>query len=263
MTDSCALRDDQYRTSNNLNARARLHQFSTARVNWFDWVFDHFLGARLADDASILDVGGGPGAIWKHNIARIPAGWQILHTDFSPGMVDEARMTVGRAGSIFEVAEAESLHYSDGAFDAVIANHMLYHVPDKTIAVREFARVLKPNGHLFATTNGENGMAEIRDLINAFNSRGRGTLEPWPRLSFTLESGPVQLSACFHDISVRDHDNMLAVTEAEPLAAYIMSRGKVSEMVRGELRAFLKQTLIEVGTLRLHPRAGMLVARKR
>jgi ubiquinone/menaquinone biosynthesis C-methylase UbiE len=155
MTDHNTLRDDQYRTSANLMARAGLHRFSTAKVGWFDWVFDRLLAARLPADSRIVDIGGGPGVFWIHNAGRIPAGWQILHTDFSPGMVAEARSRIGRDGSTFEVVDAERLPYADAAFDGVIANHMLYHVPDRAKALREFARVLKPSGRLFATTNGE------------------------------------------------------------------------------------------------------------
>ena len=263
MTDEAHLRDSQYKTSKNLMARAGLHRYSTARVAWFDWVFDHMSTVELPADARIVDIGGGPGTIWKHVAARVPTSWQILHTDFSPGMVEEARKNINRAGSGFEVVDAERLPYADASFDAVMANHMLYHVPDRAQAIREFARVLKPNGRLLATTNSARGMSEIVDIITTFNRFGCGTLEPWPTLSFTLEGGGADLAAGFGDIAVHQFDNVLEVTEAEPLVAYIASRGHVDEAVCSELRAFVKDMLDKGGMVRVHPRSGVLTATKK
>ena len=263
MTDETQLRDSQYKTSKNLMARAGLHRYSTARVAWFDWLFDYLLAAELPADARIVDIGGGPGTIWRHVAARVPNEWQILHTDFSPGMVEEARKNINRAGSGFEVVDAERLPYADASFDAVMANHMLYHVPDRAQAIREFARVLKPNGRLLATTNSARGMSEIVDIITTFNQFGCGALEPWPTLSFTLEGGSADLAADFGDIAVNQFDNVLEVTEAEPLVAYITSRGGVDDAVRAELRAFVVRMLDKDGMVRVRPRSGELTAAKK
>ena len=100
MTDEAHLRDSQYKTSKNLMARAGLHRYSTARVAWFDWVFDHMVTVGLPADARIVDIGGGPGTIWKNVAARVPTGWQISHTDSSPGMVEEARKNINRADDV-------------------------------------------------------------------------------------------------------------------------------------------------------------------
>jgi ubiquinone/menaquinone biosynthesis C-methylase UbiE len=58
------------------------------------------------------------------------------------GMLAEA----SAKGSPLACADAQSLALRSGAFDAAIAPHMLYHVPDVQMAVRELRRVVRPRG---------------------------------------------------------------------------------------------------------------------
>ena len=88
-TDQQYLKTDQYRDSSNLDARVAIHRrFSTNPYGWFRWVFDVLL--KLPENARILELGCGPGWMWKENTDRIPAGWNITLSDLSPGMVDAA-----------------------------------------------------------------------------------------------------------------------------------------------------------------------------
>src|SRR5919107_6315953 len=83
----------QYRDASKLNARIALHErFSTNPYGLQAWVFDHF---ELPDEASILDVGCGPGLLWKKNLDRLPGRWNITLMDASPGMVAEAEDSLG------------------------------------------------------------------------------------------------------------------------------------------------------------------------
>jgi len=52
----------------------------------------------------------------------------------------------------FVVHEAQALPFAEHSFDAIIANHMLYYVPNRPVAYAEFCRVLKPSGRLYAVT---------------------------------------------------------------------------------------------------------------
>ena len=44
----------------------------------------------------------------------------------------------------YEIIDAQAIPYGTQRFDIVIANHMLYHVPDRAQAIAEMRRVLKP-----------------------------------------------------------------------------------------------------------------------
>jgi ubiquinone/menaquinone biosynthesis C-methylase UbiE len=262
MGNSDSLRDAQYKTSDNLSARANLfRRFATARVPWHAWVFDHMLGADLPGEARIADVGGGPGWLWQQNAARIPAGWHVTHTDLSSGMVAEARAHIARPDSSFRVVDAQHLPFADASFDALVANHMLYHVPDRARALREFARVLEPGGRLFATTNGENSEAEISALVEAFNRMHGGVLAAWPKINFTLESGKPELEVYFRQVELHRYDQVLHVTEAEPLAAYIMSIQPPDATTRAKLVEYLRGIIAARGALSFHPKIGLLTAR--
>ena len=82
-------------------------------------------------------MGCGSGEMWKECASRIPAGWVITLTDLSDGMLDAAWRNLVPLGRNFkfEQMDAQSIPYGDKTFDVVIANHMLYHVPDREKAL--------------------------------------------------------------------------------------------------------------------------------
>ena len=60
------------------------------------------------------------------------------------------------------MADIRDLPFEDESFDGVVANHMLYHVPDRPQALAEIRRVLRSAGRVFATTNGGDHLQEIK-----------------------------------------------------------------------------------------------------
>ncbi len=264
LTNPDYLRQQQYSSAANLNARIRLHeQFSTNPTDWFSWVFDQF---DFPADARILELGCGPADLWKKNSNRIPAGWQVHLSDFSPGMVHEARQALSATNKPFRfsVLDAQSLPFEKEMFDAVIANHMLYHVPDRSKALAEISRVLRPGANLYAATNGDANMQEIWEIVHRFDPS-----IPLQKLGapFTLDNGPEQLAPYFRFITLLELPNSLRITQAEPLADYILSMGSMASANLPpqritQFRQFIQAELTRQGAIQVSQSTGLLISQK-
>jgi ubiquinone/menaquinone biosynthesis C-methylase UbiE len=262
-TDQDYLKSEQYKDASNLDARVLIHErFSTNPYGWFQWVFDRLL--KLPETAKILELGCGQGLLWKENINRIPKGWTITLSDLSPGMLDAAwrnLIVLGRAFQFMEI-DAQEIPFAEQTFDAVIANFMLYHVPDRPQAIREIERVLKPGGYLFAATVGENHMNEMMQWLGQVHV---GNI--WQSFAnpFTLENGAEQLQPFFSNLSLARYEDSLNVTEVEPVMAYLRSSMRASELSEDELlkvQANLESKLKEEGRIFIAKDSGLFEAIK-
>jgi SAM-dependent methyltransferase len=261
---------DQYRDSSNLGARIALHErFSTNPRGFHRWVFDHL---DLPDEASILEIGCGPATLWVENMERIPSGWNITLTDASLGMVGEARQRLDDSRPFtFLVADAQEMPFAHESFDAVIAAHMLYHVPDRDMAFSEIVRILRPGGRLCAATNGMRHMHELvamlRVLDPEWSHESIGTDLP----NFNLQNGAGQLSQWFKEVTLLRYEDSLSVKEAKPLVNYLLSgmhAQALTERLPDEefqervstLEVSLERELTARGSIHVTKDTGMFVA---
>ena len=262
-TDQNYLKTDQYKDPTNLNARAAIHQlFSTNPYGWFNWVFDPL--KKLPADAKILELGCGPAYMWKECANRVPSTWDITLSDLSSGMLDSAwrNLVVTGRNYKFKEIDAQEIPFEDETFDAVIANHMLYHVPDRPKAIAEIKRVLKTGGHFFATTVGDNHLKEITDWFRQIHKS-----EVWDSFSnlFTLENGLSQLEPFFANVTVSRYEDNLHVTELEPLIAFFRSgvrAGELSDDEFAKLGFDLEKELKEQGKIFIRKDSGLFEATK-
>jgi SAM-dependent methyltransferase len=262
-TDQQYLKTDQYKDSSNLNARVEIHRrFSTNPYGWMTWVFDHLL--YLPADARILELGCGPGYLWTENATRIPSAWDITLSDLSSGMLDSAwrNLVVTGRNYKFKEIDAQTIPFADATFDAVIANHMLYHVPEIARALAEIKRVLKPGGRFFATTVGDRHLQEITNWFRQMHKS-----EVWDSFAnlFTLENGLGQVQPFFPGVTVSRYIDSLHVTELEPLIAYFRSgvrAGELSEAEFAKLRVDLENELKEQGRIFITKDSGLFEAVK-
>ena len=262
----------QYSDASNLNARITLHRrFSTGEQSWQSWIFDQF---GLPSPSRVLELGCGPGDLWVENLDRVPEVWSITLTDASPGMVREAENRLGSDRRFaFRVAYAQEIPFEDRTFDTVVANGMLYHVPDRNRAFSEIARVLKPCGTLYAATNGEGHLREMgwmKRILNPAHPVDIATKQP---LGFDLENGTEQLSPWFRKISLQRYEDSLVVTETKPLVDYLLSGAAADAAERGsdadefrrrvaDLTDLLERELALRGEIRITKDSGLFVARK-
>ena len=61
-------------------------------------------------------------------------------------------------------AVAEALPFRDAAFDVVVANYVLHHVPDTARAVTELARVMRPGGVAVVACVGDGHLTELTQI---------------------------------------------------------------------------------------------------
>ena len=180
----------QYADDRNLAARQRFWRHERPFFDVVGWV----LGLTgLGPGQRVLDAGCGNGAY-----LRALAGQPVRSAgcDLSLGML---RAVAHRPLLNADVA---ALPVRDGAFDAVLAVHMLYHVPDRAAAVGELRRVLAPGGVCVAVTDGARHLRALRNLVEgAVGGVTPGwRMEPVTR-AFRAENAAAQLGAAFASVS--------------------------------------------------------------
>ena len=259
--DPVYLRDQQYASPANLDARIALHQnFSTNHYGWMRWVFDHF--ETLPATARILELGCGPGTLWQENLARVPVGWTITLSDFSPGMLNQAQQQLAGSalGFNFGLVDIQDIPYASASFDAVIANHMLYHAADRRRAIAEVRRVLRPDGIFFAATNGARHMQELVDLCDRFDP-SLDLFRASMAESFSLENGVAQLAQSFANVALDQYEDGLNVTEVEPLVRYVDSTAHMDALLSERFRRYAQRQLdANHGVLHIHKVSGLFRA---
>lgn len=137
-------------------------------IPYFDSVAGEYLG-RYSDDSPagyalrtrkarllellagaggrVLDVGCGPGVIVQE---VLDLGCDLWGVDGSPRMIAKCREAFGRSPRAhFSVGNAMALPFADGTFDLVMCMGVIDRLAQPELAIRELARVLRPNGTFF------------------------------------------------------------------------------------------------------------------
>ena len=254
-TDQAYLLNEQYKNASNLNKRIQLHaRFSTNAYGWHPWVFDHAL--RAPANARVLEVGCGPGELWRENLDRMPEGWRVTLSDFSPGMLEKVQQNLAALAErfAFRQLDVQAMPFDNDSFDLVIANHMLYHVPDIDRGLAEIARVLAPGGRLLAATNGRNHLRQMRELRVKFHQLHGTGIGPdfedtYGMLTFELRTGAQLLQPHFAHIALHPYADALRVTDVEPLFTYMRSGllYDVSDTAQAQFKGFLEQEMQAAG----------------
>jgi ubiquinone/menaquinone biosynthesis C-methylase UbiE len=267
MSNARSTLQSHYQDTSRLDARRQLHaKYSTNTHGFLAWVFEHL---HLSPTCRVLEVGCGAGDLWLENRHRIPAGWHITLSDLSAGMLAAAQRQLHPYGQAvrFVVQDAQALPFADRCFDAVIANHMLYHVPNRPAAYAEFCRVLRPNGRLYAATNGRDNMRELDALVQRFHHapmQGSETSRPMNDShlpsGFNLEHGAAELSQWFAAVTLHRYADALVVPDVEPLVAYVRSTGRLTEDQVSRFQHHIDADIAQHGPIRISKDVGMFEA---
>jgi SAM-dependent methyltransferase len=196
----------------------------------------------------------------------------LVAGDISFGMIRQTHQRANADTVCFVNLDARRLPFPDSSFDIVLANHMLYHVPDIAGTLAEIKRILRPKGCLFAATNSISTMEEFDTL-----ARRACTLLGFPRQQFThphyrftLENGTVQLAQHFRAVARYDAPSALHFPDVQPVMAYLNSMRALREpmlprdvswdeymlVIEKQIRRLIRRD----GELRVHKLAGVLIA---
>lgn len=99
----------------------------------------------------VVDVGCGAGIDSLIAAKKVGPDGRVIGVDMTPSMLEKARraaVETGLANVEFKEGYGEALPVEDGWADVVISNGVLNLMPDKSAALQEMSRVLKPDGRL-------------------------------------------------------------------------------------------------------------------
>ncbi len=118
---------------------------------------------------SVLEVACGTGIVTECLRHELPGAVAIVATDLSEPMLTYARANRELGVTVsWRQADAQALPFPDACFDAAVCQFGLMFIPDRTMALREARRVLKPGGTLaFSVWAGfqDNPVGRIADQV--------------------------------------------------------------------------------------------------
>lgn len=248
----------QYQMTDNLNTRISVHEkYSTNKTGFGNWLFSHY---DFSSGNKILELGCGTGDLWKSKLHLLDKSTRLTLTDLSENMVHATKNTLGDQNNIsYAVVNIEEIPYNNNCFDQVIANMMLYHVPDLNRGLSEVNRVLKKDGYFYCATYGENGIIPfIADLLKDYG------ITDTTNKNFTLQNGNRILKKYFSEIRRLDYEDSLAVTDINDILDYICSLSdmtSIAKLGRDTLKTALEREMVN-GILNIPKEYGMFICRK-
>jgi len=264
-TDREVLTKLAYATDTDLATRQRIHrEYSVPQTDLSRWV-----AARLnwRGNERVLDVGSGQGMYRQAIMARAPQGMYIAG-DLSLGMVRSLHSA--NASDLALNMDVQTLPFPDESFDVVMANHMLYHVPDIDKALNEIRRVLKPDGMLVAATNSELDQHEFDQIMRrVYTLSGAAPNEIDKALvhisaPFQLENGTRRLAQHFSAVVRFDLPGAFIFPNKQPVIEYFSSMRALLEPnlpAKVSWNDFINKLGEQVGRLIVHF-GGELVVNK-
>ena len=115
----------------------------------------------------VLETAAGTGIVTRALLRVLSGGASVVATDLNQPMLDRAAERVASSRVSWQKADAQSLPFPDGAFDAVVCQFGVMFFPDKQKAFREARRVLRPGGRFIFNVWDGIEHNEFADLVNA------------------------------------------------------------------------------------------------
>ncbi|QSB05678.1 class I SAM-dependent methyltransferase [Natronoglycomyces albus] len=192
--------------------------------------------AGSARGQTIIDVGCGNGRYVERLRQDFPDA-TVIGADLSPAMVE-------LVPEPSQVVDIQSLPFADNSAEALLAMHMLYHVPDIDQAIFELARVCTPEGIVIVSTMSSQDKRELTQLWSTALALYKG--EPLPAapvsqtgVSFLLEDAEAKLARQFDTVHRLDLRSEVPLREAGPILAHMASQRSFTDLDDAQFDAVL------------------------
>lgn len=220
----------------------------------------HLLGPSVEDELvrrmaalrpqRVLEVGCGIGDVTERMQRELDP--DLVATDLSPRM---AELTARRQVKAC-VADIEHLPFAGDVYSCVVANRVLYHLPDLDRGLAQIVRVLRPGGALLAVTYSEEHLGELADVVG----------ERLVASTFSAEAATEALERQFDNVEREDVCGTARFETVDDVRAFL-SQGFGSQQsadVAGSLRgleapfeATYRLALFVATTVTASPRRGV------
>ena len=189
---------------------------------------------QLPENGSVLELACGTGIVTRELRSRLPATVNLIATDLNEPMFQHAAAKFAEGEAVeWRQADACSLPFGDGIFDAVVCQFGIMFVPDKALAAREARRVLKPGGvFLFNVWDA----IEHNELCRIAHETIAGYFDKDPPTFYQVPFGyhdrdeirRVLAEAGFHDVRIDVVEKVSGASRAEDTATGLVQGNPVS-----------------------------------
>lgn len=170
--------------SNELNYPTLSHPFLNSLLNIISYLHPSWRDATLANlfympyvkDGTLLDIGCGNGSSM---LVMQSLGWKVSGIDFDVKAIHMAKC----AGLNASVSDLFEKKFPDNSFDAIMMNHVIEHLHEPSVYLKECLRILKPGGVFIALTPNADSLGH-----KLYKSSWRGLEVPRHLQIFTPQS---------------------------------------------------------------------------
>jgi len=162
--------------------------------------------AQLKEGDSVLDAGTGTGIAAYTAAIKVGRQGRVIGVDIGEEILEEAcrKLSLVPHPSIsFFYGDMEQLEFPDQSFDTVLSASSLFFLGDMSAGLKEWQRVLKPNGTVAVSGYGEAAFRPLSDLFEArIRSYGVKLASPIRPFSWQRLTDPEQYLSLFRNAGI-------------------------------------------------------------
>ena len=190
---------------------------------------DMGMRVNVPGGSRVLEIAAGTGAVSRVLRDILPADVHLTVTDLNEPMLEVCQSKFGaHENTDFKQADAMELPFEDNSFDAIVCQFGVMFFPDRALAYKEIARVLKPGGTFYFNVW---DAPEYNELSNTIRSK---LFEIFP------ETPPTFFETPFGNFQIDHHRECLSGAGYEELSISVLPKRSVGDSARHVAMGMMK-----------------------